>query len=277
MIRYEDISAAIQVRHLQVRLAEALSFGECDRAEEAATALASRGFDQAPVIEGGRLTGLVRVVRLRQGARLVKDALDPIEAEDLVSADAPVSKALDWLLSKSCLFVLEGREITGFFLQSDLNKQPARTYFYLLVAGLELALAQRLRAWTADEEDRILAVMPDQTRRRVLKERESGHKDDIDADVVAYLSFSEILRLAGHIPEIRKALGIQSPESWDHLTSGFIGLRTRVMHPTKSLLGRERLLPALVDLDHSLRQLLIGLEDSGVGSRDPWLSDKEQP
>jgi hypothetical protein len=276
LIRYEDIAAAIQVRHLQVRLSDAVTFAQSDRAKWAATELASRGFDQAPVIEDGRLIGLVRVVKLRQGARVVKDALDPIKAEDLVSADAPVSKALDWLLVKPCLFVLEGREITGFFLQSDLNKQPARTYFYLLVAGLELGLAQRLRAWTGGVEDRVLAVMPDQTRRRVLKERESGHEDDVDADLVAYMNFSEILRLAGHIPEIRETFGVKSPESWDDLTSGFVRLRTSVMHPTKNLLGRERLLPALASLDRSLRQLLVRLEDAGGVSREPWLSVDEQ-
>jgi hypothetical protein len=277
MIRYEDISAAIQVRHLQVRLAEALTFDPSDSADKAARELVSRGFDQAPVIEGGRLTGLVRVVKLREGALLVKDAFDLIEAEDLVSADAPVSRALDWLLAKSCLFVLDGREITGFFLQSDLNKQPARTYFYLLVAGLELALAQRLRWWTGDVEDRVLAVMPEQTRRRVLKERESGHRDDVDADLVAYLNFSEILCLAGRIPEISQALGIRSSESWVELSSGFVGLRTSVMHPTKNLLGRKRLLPALVNLDRSLRQLLMGLEGTAGASLAPRPQETKQP
>ena len=260
MIRYEDISAAIQVRHLQVRLTEALTFGPFDSADKAAAELVSRGFDQAPVLERGRLTGLVRVVKLREGARLVKDAVDPIEAEDLVSADAPVSSALDWLLAKSCLFVLEGREITGFFLQTDLNKQPARTYFYLLVGGVELGLAQILRAWTGAVEDRILGVMSEQTRRRVLKERGAGRREDFDADLVAYLNFSEILCLAGAIPEIREALAIRGLGSWDHISRGFVGLRASVMHPTKNLLGRERPLPMLVDLDHSLRQLLLSVE-----------------
>ena len=40
-----------------------------------------------------------------------------------------------------CLFVLDGRRITGFFVEADLNKQPARTHFYLLVASLEGGLA----------------------------------------------------------------------------------------------------------------------------------------
>lgn len=73
MIRYEDISAAIQVCHLQVEIAEALTFEHGDRAELAADALASRGFDQAPVVEGDRVIGLVRVAGLRAGrsARLV--------------------------------------------------------------------------------------------------------------------------------------------------------------------------------------------------------------
>ena len=57
MIRYEDISAAIQVRHLQVEIAEALTFDLGDRADLAAAAMASRGFDQAPVVDGDRVLG----------------------------------------------------------------------------------------------------------------------------------------------------------------------------------------------------------------------------
>lgn len=85
MIRFEDISAAIHVRHLQVEIAEALTFERADRAGLAADALAARGFDQAPVVEGDRVIGLVRVA------------------------------ALQWLMESPCLFVLDGRRITGFF------------------------------------------------------------------------------------------------------------------------------------------------------------------
>ena len=39
------------------------------------------------------------------------------------------------------LVVVEGRDIVDLVIPSDLNKQPGRTYFYPLVVGLELNLA----------------------------------------------------------------------------------------------------------------------------------------
>ena len=71
MIRYEDISAAIQVRHFQVAIGEALTFVAADRADLAASAMASRGFDQAPVVDGGRIVGLIRTRNLRSGVFFV--------------------------------------------------------------------------------------------------------------------------------------------------------------------------------------------------------------
>jgi predicted transcriptional regulator len=113
VIRYEDISAAIQVRHLQVEIGEALTFERGDRAELAASAMASRRFDQAPVVDGDRVVGLVRASTLITGVATVAGALEEIRTDHLVSADAPVSRALGWLMETPCLFVLDGRQVTG--------------------------------------------------------------------------------------------------------------------------------------------------------------------
>jgi len=88
VIRYEDISAAIQVRHLQVEIGRAVSFQRKDEAAGAADVMTARGFDQAPVIEAGRVAGIVKVAALRTGAKTVGDATEQIRTEHLVSADA---------------------------------------------------------------------------------------------------------------------------------------------------------------------------------------------
>lgn len=267
MIRYEDISTAIQVRHLQVEVGEALTFELGDRADMAVSEMASRGFDQAPVVDSDRVIGLIRASALRSVGK-VAEALEEIHADQLVSADAPVSRALKWLMEAPCLFVLDGRQITGFFLEADLNKQPARTYFYLLVASLEAGLAQRIRAWAAGDEARLLEVMPPRMRKRILGARAEARSEDVDADVVAFFLFSDILRVVGSVPEIRSQLGAPSPRQWHRQTSGLVSLRNAVMHPTRDLVGRERPLARLVELDTLLRNLLRRLEnraaDGGV-------------
>jgi len=262
VIRYEDISAAIQVRHLQVEIAEALTFDLSHRADPAAAAMASRGFDQAPVVDGDRVLGLVRAAVLQGGLDTVAGALEEIHADHLVSADAPVSRALAWLMETPCLFVLDGRQVTGFFLEADLNKQPARTYFYLLVASLEAGLAQLIRGWACGDEARLLDVMPGLMRKRVLQTRAEARSEDVDADIVAFLLFSDILRVVGSVAEIRSQLGARGPRHWHRETSRLVSLRNAVMNPTRELVGRERSLAKLVELEVTLRDLLRRVETS---------------
>ena len=260
MIRYEDIATAIQVRHLEVDIDEALTFGIGDPAAAAAAAMAERGFDQAPVVAGGSVIGLVRRASL-SGVALVGDRFDPIHTEHLVSADAPVSQALVWLRDTPCLFVLDGRRITGFFVEADLNKQPARTYFYLMVASLEAGLAQLLREWAGGVEARLEGAMSERMWKRVAAAREEAQVDDVDADLVTYLLFSDVLRMVGAIPEIRGKLGARGPRHWNKLTGSLVGLRNAVMHPARDLVGRGRSLDQLNALDGVLRVLLLRLEE----------------
>lgn len=259
MIRYEDIARAIQVRHLQVGLDDAVSVAPSDDPRVAAEILRSRGFDQAPVVDATELLGIVRTASLA-GAATVEEVREPIRAEELVSADAPVSQLLAWLISMPCLYVLDGRRITGFVLEADLNKQPARLYFYLLIANLELGLAQRLRSLSAADEARLIGAMSDDMATKLQALREAGRTDDADADLVAYMTFSEILRLAGRIDEIRGPLGFATRKDWDS-TKSLIELRNAVMHPAKELVGRRCTLVRLAGLDTKLRDLLRRLDD----------------
>jgi hypothetical protein len=268
VIRYEDISAAIQVRHLQVEIGEALTFERGDQANLAADAMAARGFDQAPVVEGDRVVGLVRAARLLGRFGTVAAALEELRTEQLVSADAPVAHALAWLSETPCLFVLDGRRITGFVVEADLNKQPARTYFYLLVASLEAGLARLLREWSSGDEARLVAVMPARVRDRALNARAEARSEDADVDLIAYLLFSDILRVIEAIPEIRSRLGAQGARHWHRRTGSLVGLRNAVMHPTRELIGRERSLARVIELDTTLRGLLRRVEGVGLfGSR----------
>jgi hypothetical protein len=159
-----------------------------------------------------------------------------------------------------CLFVLDGRQVTGFFLETDLNKQPARTYFYLMVASLEAGLAQLIRAWASGDEARLLDVMPARMRKGILGARDEARSEDVDADIVAFFLFSDILRVVGGVPEIRSQLGARGPRHWHRETSSLVSLRNAVMHPTRDLVGRERSLARLVELDTLLTSLLRRLE-----------------
>lgn len=261
MIRYPDIANSIQVRHLQVPLEQAVAFGPDEPADRALTLLRTRGFDRAPVLEGRSLLGLVEATRLTDESGPIRDLVIPIRPEQMVSADAPVSQALEWLLEVPFLFVLSGRRVTGFFVQGDLNKQPARLYFYLLVATLEIALATELRRWRGKDEDKLLDRMPATVRQRALIAREDALQADTEVDLVAHLNLSEILRVVERIEEIRVPLGSPTRRHWKARSGPLVELRNAVMHPTRDLLDAEHTLEHLVRMDVLLRDLLARVED----------------
>ena len=113
-----------------------------------------------------------------------------------------------------------------------------------------------IRGWAGGDEARLLDVMPVPMRKRVLKARAEARNEDVDADIVAFLLFSDILRIVGAVPEIRSQLGAGGPRHWHRETSRLVSLRNAVMHPTRDLVGRERSLARLVELDATLRDLL---------------------
>ena len=113
--------------------------------------------------------------------------------------------------------------------------------------------------------------MPARMRKRVLKTRDEARDEDVDADLVAFLLFSDILRIVGAVAELRSQLGARGPRHWHKETGRLVGLRNAVMHPTRELVGRERSLTQLVELDARLRRLIQRLEvepplDSGASS-----------
>jgi CBS domain-containing protein len=264
VIRYPDIANAIQVRHLQVPLEHAVTFDPDQAGDSALSILAARGFDRAPVLDGRSLLGLIEAARLPGVTGPIRDLVTPLRPEQMVSADAPVSQALEWLLDVPLLFVLSGRRVTGFFVQGDLNKQPTRLYFYLLVATLEIGLATQLRRWRGKDEDRLLDRMPAAVRQRALIAREEALKADTEVDLVAHLTLPEILRVVQRIDEIRVPLGSATRKHWETRTGALTNLRNAVMHPTRDLLGADRTLEDLVSLDALLRDLLAKLEDVTV-------------
>ncbi len=262
MIRYPDIADAIQVRHLQVELEQAVWFAPDARVETVRAELLERAFDRAPVLDGRRLLGLVEMSALGGRDGTIADLIRPVQPEQMVSADAPVSSALEWLIDAPFLFVLAGRRVTGFFVQGDLNKQPARLYFYLLVAALEMGLASELRRWRRTDDEALLLAMPLALRTRVLAARAEGIATDTEVDLVDHLTFSEILRVIGGIDEIRVRLGSPTRRQWKVTTGPLVDLRNAVMHPTRDLLDADHPLPYLVRMEATLRTLLERLAGS---------------
>jgi hypothetical protein len=168
-----EFDNAFQARHLAVPMSQAFSVDPKDAAADAAARLRHERFDQAPVVDGDRILGFVLTRHLAQ-ARRVADAMTPLGSGNVVSADASIGRLMEWIIDPGFLFVLEGRDVTGFIAVSDFNKQPVRGYLYLLLARLEVGLAELVRRRFPDQRDALALLPPD--GRAIVRDRFEGDR-----------------------------------------------------------------------------------------------------
>lgn len=253
----DDIATAIRTRHLQTPIDRVLTYGVDTPAADVAAALADGGFDHAPVTRDGEIFGYVRHVDLTGRDSMLVDHVRPLSASRLIAGDTPLAILLPALRRAEFLFVVDGHDIVGIVSPADLNKQPGRTYFYLLVCALELALAERARDYFPDQE-KALALLP-RSRQEGIKERLATEtRDDVVADVVAAMQFSDLMKLFKKSEELRSTFGSYSATSWDkEVSAPLIDLRNTVMHSVRTLAtDAPSSLQRLISLDERLRDLL---------------------
>jgi hypothetical protein len=69
---------------------------------------------------------------------LVRDHVQMLAAEHLISDATPLADLLSILGTKERLFVLIGQNVRGIVTRSDLNKPPVRVYLFGLVSLFEM-------------------------------------------------------------------------------------------------------------------------------------------
>jgi hypothetical protein len=240
LISYDQLGIAFQARHLAVPMESAYCVDPATSVQDALEELRLRHFDQAPVRRGQRITGYVLESRLATAppASRVSQYAQTIREGNLVSADAPIGKLLEWIIAPGLLFVIDGREITGFVTVSDFNRQAARAYFYLLIATLEAGLAELVRSRFIENQEQCLALLWPEQAADVRRKFATDVRDDTQADLVANMNFSHLLRVALRDQDLRGRLGAVA----DVLERDFndvVRTRNQIMHPTGSLVTRK--------------------------------------
>src|SRR5262245_31401705 len=99
-------------------------------APEMAQLLTQRDFDVAGVqdAQDGPVRGFVERDRLTVG--VVRDHLQHLSAEHLISDGTPLPSALEVLRTRPRVFVLIGADVKGIVTRTDLNKPPVRIYLF---------------------------------------------------------------------------------------------------------------------------------------------------
>jgi len=147
----------------------------CDIDEPVAAVIArpdAQAFDQLPVVDGGRIVGLLRCRAFTAETPTkdtVRDVFDRIDETILIAADAGILGFLLGAKKSPCRLILDGVRITGLVSKSDLQKLPVRSLLFHIVTHLELAMAAWIRRHFPDDAT-WLGVLTE-SRREAVEQR----------------------------------------------------------------------------------------------------------
>lgn len=255
----DEIAAGIRTRHIQTPIERVIGFGPDEPRSAVASVLSEGKFDSGPIMRGGDVAGFVLLSDIadRRDHEPVSLNARSITALQLVAGDTSVSALLPALADTPFRFVVEGDSIAGLVTPSDLNKQPGRTYFYLLVAALELTLAERIRAFFLDQE-RAVELLAADRQRKLRGHFNAQRNDDVQADLVAAMDFADLFAVVRETDDLRREFGAYTPDDWsENVMSPLRALRNDVMHSVKTLsTDAPHSIQRLIQSDQLVRQLL---------------------
>lgn len=227
--------------------------------EPFATAAARlEGFDQAPVLDGARPVGILRLAAGEPPGRTVRDSMHAVTGAESLCTDTPIAESIERLARHDCLLVLSTDAVprlAGFLHFADLNKHAVRTYCYLWLAALELALAQMVREHCRSVEDWI-AHLDERSQVQVLGRYEFQRRQSVHVDHLEGVELTDLLRIAERCEPLRVALGYRSPTAFQKVASPLASLRHDAMHPVRSMIRGHADVPRLARRLADLRALV---------------------
>lgn len=230
VVDVQEISRAIQARHVAIPIEGAESVRPDEGVAKASRWMAERQFASAPVTVDGRVVGLFAAVRGNSRAR-VEHHMRRLDAGLLVSADTPLTTLAASLADEPFLFVVQGRRISGFVTPADMGSAPARTHYYLMLAGLEMLLARVVRVTFSNQADAV-GLLPAGRQAKLAELIEALRQEDEYLDDVAAMYLTDLLTLAKQIPSVRDRATSEG-RTWNWLVHGLISFRNSVMHPVR--------------------------------------------
>jgi hypothetical protein len=264
-----EVDLAITARHVMTPMSEAIALAEDTPSNVAASHLRSLGFDQAPVGSGNDLRGYALVRELEDGpGRTVRDVLHQLEPRILVGEEATVETLLHAFLGADMLFVVGKHEVAGFVTQSDLGRPAVRVHFYLHIADLEMALAEKVRRRFGDGSEAV-ALLADERRNVILERHAEAQRLDVDLDYVSDMDLSDLIRIVGASPDLRVIFGASSRRSWQDRVGRLVELRNYVMHPTKTDLPLWSDVGQLASAEATIRSLIAEAGNTRTESGPP--------
>lgn len=186
-------------------------------------------YDFAPVTEGDRIVGLLRVPDAQT---------EPLTDRWLVSHDTGIPHLLALFNDAECpcLLAFERQEVVGMVTPADLNKMSSRVYFYHLIGALEMALGALVQRRFKGQPCEILELLSEERQQKLVEEQEKLVRENVDIQIVERLYLSDLINIVSKREDLLQDLGFPSGKAAGRATSGLISFRDRIMHPIRPLI-----------------------------------------
>ena len=216
--------------------------------------LAGHGYDDAPVLEEGRVLGVVSTAELRilldRDQSLGKSALRLTDRTRWLTSSSnarvPIFQLLAVLLEDRCTFVCDpprtvldaSGPVRGFLTISDLNRHVFRAALYGTFAALEARLAAFIEASCPDPWEWIKSLS-EEHQVRILGYWDLSKRHGLDVGPIAAATLTNLLTVAAKSSSLREALGFTKRSEIEKVVGAVPNVRNAVMHPVRPLIGRQ--------------------------------------
>jgi hypothetical protein len=228
-------------------------------ANEIKDILKERDFDVVGVqsAENGPVIGFVEREELQGGS--VREHINQMGAEHLISDATPLGDLLTVLHAKERVFVLLGSAVKGIVTRADLNKPPVRVYLFGLMSLLEMHMQFWVRKSYAEDswkpalkKDRLDAANDLQTKRRERNEEITL------LDCLQFCDKRELILASG---DLRASLGLGSKGKAEDLLEKAEELRNRLAHSQQDLVQGSSW-QALIEVIEKIEALVHRSDDA---------------
>ena len=169
-----------------------------------------------------------------------------------------ISKAVSILRVQPANLVSDGERVVGLVHRSDLNKHPARTYFYLWLSALEIGLARLVELRLPG--DTWIKSLRDQAQIRVLGKMEFESRRNNSISPIQYLDLSDVVEIIKKNKSLYRELGFNSPSEVQSKLGGLVDLRHDIMHPVRTLVSDAESMSRLASRDGRLRAVRLKVQ-----------------
>jgi len=229
-----------------------------DRVKEALVKAKEGAFDQLPVLDKkAGIVGLISVDELQDcsSEAMVSEYFVPLAKCKPLQTKDGISKTLRTLHKQPSSLVADKNKVTGLVDRSDLNKHPARAYFYVWLSSLEMELARFID--TRRPKNSWIGLLSKKTQIQVLGNTEYERRRGNNTPPIEYLDLSDLTMIIAKNEALRCELGFSSREKFNKHVGGLIDLRQTIMHPVRTLVSDADSMDTLVKREKRLRSFRL--------------------